>query len=174
MDIFDSIGPRLRGERDRIGLSQTDLAEVAAQAGAPGATRQSQALYEKGKRFPDAAYLAAVATAGVDVRYVLTGEHGTAPDALLPVQEQRLLALFRLADPSVQMAVLGALSAGTPPEQPSAQMSERSDISGTPSERPSADMHVVVHGTVGQQITGGVNAPQTINMGTSRPRKRVP
>lgn len=176
MDIFDSIGPRLRGERDRIGLSQTDLAEVAAQAGAPGATRQSQALYEKGKRFPDAAYLAAVATAGVDVRYVLTGEHGTAPDALLPVQEQRLLALFRLADPSVQMAVLGALSAGTPPEQPSAgQIPARAGISSdTSPQRPSADLHVVVHGTVGQQITGGVNAPQTINMGTSRPRKRVP
>lgn len=108
------------------------------------------------------------------MRYVLTGERDVAPERLLPLQEQRLLALFRLADPSVRAAVIAALSAGTPPEQPSAQMSERSDISGTPSERPSADMHVVVHGTVGQQITGGVNAPQTINMGTSRPRKRVP
>lgn len=164
------IGARLRGERERLGLNQMDL------AGCAGIGRKSQFNYESGDRLPDAGYLAAVSAAGVDVRYVVTGERDVAPEKLLPPQEQRLLALFRLADPSVQAAVIAALSAGTPPKQPSAgQIPARVGISSdTSPQRPSADMHVVVHGTVGQQITGGVNAPQTINMGTSRPRKRVP
>lgn len=74
----------------------------------------------------------------------------------LEPDEGRLLALYRLANANVQAAVMAALAAGMAPH------------------RPSADMHVVVHGSVGQQITGGNHAPQTINVGTSRPRKRVP
>lgn len=54
-------------------LSQADFAEIAANAGARGTTRQSQALYEKGERLPDAAYLKAIADAGADVLYILTG-----------------------------------------------------------------------------------------------------
>lgn len=50
MNIFDSIGARLREERERLGYSQTAVAELAEKAGVKGATRQSQALYEKGQR----------------------------------------------------------------------------------------------------------------------------
>lgn len=49
-------------------MTQTDLAAIA------GATRQSQSNYEKGKRAPDADYLAAIARAGCDVVYILTGQ----------------------------------------------------------------------------------------------------
>jgi transcriptional regulator with XRE-family HTH domain len=79
MDLFGSIGKRLREERERAGMSQTEAAHIAERAGAAGATRQSQALYEKGKRVPDAAYLSAVQRAGYDVLYILTGLHSEDP-----------------------------------------------------------------------------------------------
>ncbi|EPO7789625.1 helix-turn-helix domain-containing protein [Pseudomonas aeruginosa] len=79
MELFESIGARLRQERERIGLSQTEFAAIADRAGVAGATRQSQSLYEKGKRMPDAGYLAVVAAAGVDVGYVLTGQRSNSP-----------------------------------------------------------------------------------------------
>lgn len=74
MEIFDSIGKRLRDERERLKLSQSEIAAVVEAAGVAGATRQSQSLYEKDKRKPDAAYLAVAASLGVDVLYVLTGQ----------------------------------------------------------------------------------------------------
>lgn len=73
MEIFISIGERLREIRTEMQLSQTEFAEIAARAGVPGATRQSQANYEKGRQMPSAAYLAAIAEAGADVLYVVTG-----------------------------------------------------------------------------------------------------
>lgn len=73
MTSFDSIGARLRKVREDLGLSQSEMAAFAANAGARGATRQSQALYEKGDRYPDAAYLGAIVNAGADVLYILTG-----------------------------------------------------------------------------------------------------
>ncbi|WP_213664287.1 helix-turn-helix transcriptional regulator [Stutzerimonas stutzeri] len=74
MEIFISIGERLREVRVAMGKSQTEFAEIAAAAGVPGATRQSQANYEKGRQMPSAAYLAAIAAAGADVLYVVTGQ----------------------------------------------------------------------------------------------------
>lgn len=63
-----SIGERLREERSRLGLSQAQLGEIG------GVQKQAQLKYEKGDRQPDALYLEAVAAAGVDVLYVLTGK----------------------------------------------------------------------------------------------------
>ena len=63
-----TIGERLREERDRLALSQPAFAEVG------GVQKRAQINYEKNERYPDAAYLAAVAEAGVDVLYVLTGQ----------------------------------------------------------------------------------------------------
>lgn len=61
------IGTRLKEERERLGLSQTALADRAS------VTRKTQFNYEEGERVPDADYLVAVAGAGVDVLYVLMG-----------------------------------------------------------------------------------------------------
>lgn len=63
-----STGDRLRDERVRLGLSQEDL----AQAG--GVNRNTQGSYERGARNPDTAYLAGVASLGVDTVFVLTGQ----------------------------------------------------------------------------------------------------
>jgi transcriptional regulator with XRE-family HTH domain len=101
------IGERLKKERERLGISQTALGELASVG------RKTQFNYETGERSPDAQYLAAIAAAGVDVRYVVTGERDRAQE--LAPDEMRLVALFRLAEESVRKAVLAALAAGDIP-----------------------------------------------------------
>ena len=96
MDIFSSIGDRLREERERLGISQTEAAALAAAAGVSGATRQSQALYEKGARTPDAALLAVLQANGYDVLYVITGQRSMPVSAPpLSREEEVLLDNFR-------------------------------------------------------------------------------
>lgn len=62
-----TIGDRLKEERGRLGMSQPDFAALA------GTTKKSQITYEKGV-MPDAGYLAAIALAGADIQYIVTGE----------------------------------------------------------------------------------------------------
>lgn len=62
------MGSRLREERKRLGMNQTEFAKAI------GIHLNTQSRYEKGERDPDTAYLSAVARAGVDVGYMLTGE----------------------------------------------------------------------------------------------------
>lgn len=64
---MEGMGLRLKLERKRLDLSQRDLGLVG------GVEANAQGLYERGKRFPNAEYLRAVAKAGVDVLYVITG-----------------------------------------------------------------------------------------------------
>ena len=64
-----SIGARLKSERLRLGLSQ------AAIGGIGGVEVNAQGQYESGKRIPRADYLALIASAGVDVLFVVTGNH---------------------------------------------------------------------------------------------------
>ncbi|RBP73462.1 helix-turn-helix protein [Shewanella putrefaciens] len=61
-------GTRLRDERIKLGLSQTEF------GGHGGVRKNTQSKYETNERAPDAHYLAKVAKIGVDVQYVLTGE----------------------------------------------------------------------------------------------------
>ncbi len=65
---MEKIGGRLREERNRLGLSQTDF------GAAGGVKLGAQHAYEAGKRSPDAEYFASLALAGVDVEYVITGQ----------------------------------------------------------------------------------------------------
>lgn len=116
MEINVCIGVRLKEVREALALSQTEFAQIAEKAGVPGATRQSQAKYEKGLATPGAAYLAAIAAAGADVLYILTGQRteGAAADPA----EQVLLDSYRRCKPDaranlIQMAAL--LSAGVAP-----------------------------------------------------------
>jgi len=105
MEINICIGTRLREERESLGMSQSDVAAVAEAAGVPGATRQSQAKYEKGISTPSAAYLAAIAARGIDVLYVLTGHRAAVPKAEateieLTPREQALLDNYRHTHPN--------------------------------------------------------------------------
>ncbi|MBS7349289.1 MAG: helix-turn-helix transcriptional regulator [Comamonas sp.] len=86
------IGSRLREERERLGMTQ----EAFGQAG--GVLKRALIRYEKGERAPDATFLAALAAAGVDVLYVLTGQRmGAAaapqPAPVGPVLSRRALAV---------------------------------------------------------------------------------
>lgn len=63
-----NIGLRLRGERERLGLTQDALATAVR------VSKRALINYEKGERSPDAELLAAAAEVGLDVLYVLTGQ----------------------------------------------------------------------------------------------------
>lgn len=66
-----AFGLRLKRERERLGLTQQQFAELV------GISRMTQGNYESGKRNPDARYLSHVSSAGVDVLYLATGKrHG--------------------------------------------------------------------------------------------------
>lgn len=93
------MGERLREERTRLGLNQ----DAFAQQG--GITRNTQGSYEKGERNPDSAYLTAMAKAGVDVLYVLTGARLTAAASGLNTAEDQLLQQFRILSDYDQKAV---------------------------------------------------------------------
>lgn len=118
MEINTSIGDRLREEREALGKTQSDMAAVAASMDVPGATRQSQAKYEKGLASPSAAYMAAVATAGIDVLYVLTGQRDGKGIPKLDAAEQVLLDSYRRCKPEARQNLIqtaALLSAGLPP-----------------------------------------------------------
>ncbi len=124
-----------------MGKSQPELGEIA------GVLKQAQLKYEKGVRFPDAAYLAAIAKVGADVRYIITEQReGPAPEAL-SADERELLALFRAASSAVKAAAIGALKSGSAPR--------------------TIKRKTVVHGDVGNQMEDN-NGKLTINMGNGK------
>ena len=136
---MSTIGARLKDERKRLGLKQEDFAVVA------GVTRRPYAEWESGNTSPTAVQLAAMAAAGADVRYIVTGERDGTPPETLTGDERELLALFRRASLSVKAAAIGALQGGMT----------------------SGSSKVVIHGRVGQQvekIEGGVK----IDMGSKK------
>lgn len=62
-----TIGSRLREERERLGLSQTDFAALGS------ASKHSQIDWEGDKSAPNARFLASIGEAGADVGYIVTG-----------------------------------------------------------------------------------------------------
>lgn len=107
------IGERLKEERNRMGHSQEVFGEMA------GVSKMAQIRYEKGERSPDAAYLAAIAAAGADVLYILTGarSQAVAEVELLPAGDRILLDNFHRAPAAVQAGVkttLGAFASTRP------------------------------------------------------------
>lgn len=102
-------GKRLKEERERLGYNQTDFAAIG------GIGRKSQFNYEDDERKADSAYLAAIAAAGADIRYIVTGDREGPPPEVLSVDERELLTLFRAAPLSVKAAAIGALQGGSAP-----------------------------------------------------------
>lgn len=86
---MSGIGDRLREERERLDLSQAAFGEIG------GVKANAQGKYEKGERFPDAAYMAALAAIGVDVLFVLTGTRTPRPVEGLSVAEEKVLDNYR-------------------------------------------------------------------------------
>ncbi|MGS7250799.1 helix-turn-helix domain-containing protein [Pseudomonas sp. SK] len=86
---MNGIGPRLREERERLGMTQRVFGDIG------GVEPNAQGKYESGGRTPRLDYLAALAAKGVDALYVLSGTRTPAPLAGLSTDEAGLLAAFR-------------------------------------------------------------------------------
>lgn len=107
--VFMTIGDRLRSARKELGLSQPEFAAIA------GTTKQTLFSWETGKTAPDGFQLAALAAAGADVRYILTGARdGPAPERLSD-DERAMLADYREASGAVRRAARAALQSGVAP-----------------------------------------------------------
>ena len=118
---MSTLGDRLREERNRLGVSQSEFAHAC------GVEKGSQINYEAGRRYPDAAYLGQADKLGVDVLYVVTGNrsaptreievderepHTTGGSAMrLTVQEHALIDNYRHASDQGRRAVEAAAAA---------------------------------------------------------------
>lgn len=103
---MSTLGSRLREERERKGLNQTEFAALAS------GSRGAQATYERDEKIPGGAYLMGLAAAGVDILYVLTGQK--TPDIKgISDEELELVKIYRAAPLAVKAAALGALTAGS-------------------------------------------------------------
>jgi len=91
---------RLRAERTRLGLNQTDFGALA------GVTKKTQMLYEAGERVPDASYLAAIADAGADICLIITGQQiPTAPrSAWAPIDSEKLGRIIEMLEAAAKQA----------------------------------------------------------------------
>lgn len=92
------ISERLAEERVRLNMNKSQMASAGKVA------NSTYTNYEEGNRSPDADFLAAIAEAGVDVQYILTGvrynaiANDPAAYTVLNKREQALLANYRAID----------------------------------------------------------------------------
>lgn len=96
------LGDRLREERERLGMTQEEMATACA------TSKRSYCAYESGETQPKADFLAAFAGARGDVLYVLTGQR--AASALEP-DEAALLDNYRHTPPERRHTVQEVSSA---------------------------------------------------------------
>lgn len=89
VEIFQQIGERLREERLRIAFAQVAFAEAC------DINRGTLSNWEKGVQTPPAAVLGVMATLGIDVLYVVTGERAGESEATLAPAERALLQAWR-------------------------------------------------------------------------------
>ncbi len=105
-----SIGQRLREERVRLGLSHTEFAALGS------TSKKTQMRYESDQGGgPDCAFLSAIASAGADIQYVLTGVRSVASPGMSATEIDQfndIVDLFwNLSDEGRQTAksLLGAI-----------------------------------------------------------------
>ena len=101
---YSSVGERLKQERERLGLTQEQLAQLA------GHGKGTQINYEGGKTSPTVDYLLAVAAHGVDTVYVLTGSRSATVGAL-NAEESLLVDNYRAATDGGRAAARAVLDA---------------------------------------------------------------
>ena len=106
MNQLVSIGSRLKEERQRLAMSQTQLGEAG------GITKKTQMLYESGERYPDAWYLWSISSTGADVGYIITGARGGPVPEVLTADERYLLEQYRNSPQALKNAALRVLLGG--------------------------------------------------------------
>lgn len=88
-----SFGRRLRQERERLGMTQVEMALAG------GVKRTTQHLYENDVRVPDINYLMRLKNAGADLAYLVLGERrGPAQPNSLTIPYALLSNVFRVVD----------------------------------------------------------------------------
>jgi len=97
------IGDRIKEERQRLGLNQTEFAALA------GAAKRTQIDWEKGVSSPTAEQLGAMGGAGADVQYIVTGVRSSV--ALTP-DERLLVERYRASPSPLKDAALRVLLGG--------------------------------------------------------------
>lgn len=89
---FTAMGTRLKLERERLGLKQTDLINLV------DVSIPALSTYENGKRFPNLELLAALHAIGYDIHYVITGEYANTGIADFSKEETEWLEIYRQLD----------------------------------------------------------------------------
>lgn len=142
---------RLKSERKRLGLSQSEL----GQAG--GVSKDAQLNYESGARSPSADYLQNVAAAGVDVLFVLTGARQSKSG--LPAELEDLARAYDSADAEGRATLHGVAMLAM-----KAYATQGGNVSSPGGHT------VVVGGDIGQHIVGDqtITAPVTFTVGGKR------
>lgn len=100
-----TFGERLREERKRLILTQDEIAERL------GITKQSQGLYERGQRTPNAEYLIGLFELGGDPAYVLTGTRTPPAAAALTQQQAELIEHFTQLTSEQQLFIVQTVAA---------------------------------------------------------------
>lgn len=143
---FDATsGKRLKEERNRVGLTQQALADLL------GTRREIFSRYENGQVVPGGDVFERLATIGIDIAYVLTGDRLFEPAPSLTAEEQVMLDYFRAASKEVRKAALGALIGAA--------------------AQGKAKVGQVFHGNVGQAIEGNVDQ-RGVTIGVFRKNKK--
>ena len=105
MLIADQVGERLREERERLGLNQTEFGALL------GVSRGTQKNYEQGANSLDLRYVAALEDCGVDAAFVLTGRRSTPLGQVFSTEEETLIKQYRSIAPGDQEAIRRFLKA---------------------------------------------------------------
>ncbi|WP_368762665.1 helix-turn-helix domain-containing protein [Klebsiella michiganensis] len=84
---MSTLSERLKEERNRIGMSQTEFGALA------GVGKTTQINYENGSRSPSADYLAALFDNNVDIQYVVTGIRGRKVHEREPLDDELFLKI---------------------------------------------------------------------------------
>ena len=98
---METISERLKEERLRLGMTQLEMATAG------GCKRQAQIRYESGDRSPDGDYFSAIAAAGADVNYILTGVR---IPTVIDKQVEAAIKLFEGMDKKQREAALSAIT----------------------------------------------------------------
>lgn len=100
-----TIGARVKEERERLEMTIPEFADAA------GVKKNTVIDWQKDVSSPPAARLAALASAGLDVQYVVTGVRS----APMGGEEALLLDGFRKMDSETKRRTLAMVYGGTPP-----------------------------------------------------------
>lgn len=105
MLIADRVGERLKEERERLGLNQTEFGALL------GVSRGTQKNYELGANSLDLRYVSALEESGVDAAFVLTGKKSTPLGQMFTPTEEEMIEQFRSIPPEDQRAIRRFLKA---------------------------------------------------------------